>query len=156
MNVINKTRSSKNSIILDSQIDDTYIPKLKETINCNNLCNYSTAGGGKNIDLSSIPSNTKDVFVKLSKDIGLPIFSIDLIATDITREIKMQDSFCINELEYCNDWDVNYILRDKFYFLSKYLVVKWILYIIILKKVCNILNVKRVKISPFFEKNIYN
>ena len=146
VNVINKTRSSKNSIILDSQIDDTYIPKLKETINCNNLCNYSTGGGVKNIDLSSIPSNTKDVFVKLSKDIGLPIFSIDLIATDITREIKMQDSFCINELEYCNDWDVNYILRDKFYFLSKYLVVKWILYIIILKKVCNILYVKRAKV----------
>ena len=75
----------------------------------------------------------------------MPIFSIDLIATDITREIKMQDSFCINELEYCNDWDVNYIMRDKFYFLSKYLVVKWILYIIIVKKVCDILNAKRVK-----------
>ena len=48
--VINETRSSKNLIILDSQIDDTYIPKLKETIQCNNLCNYTT-GGSKNYRL---------------------------------------------------------------------------------------------------------
>lgn len=129
---INNTRSPKNLIILDSNIDDTCIPSLNEKIQCNNLCNYSTGGTVKNIDLKSIPLNTQKIFVKLSKNIDLTIFSIDLIASDITQILHTQQTFCINELEYCNDWDVHYIMKDKFYVLSKYLILYWVLNIIII------------------------
>ena len=127
-------------IRLDIHIDDTYIPKKNEKIQCNKLSNYNTGGTMKTIDQDLIPSTTNDLFIKLSKDIGLNIFTIDLIASDITKEIDKQDTFTINELEYYNAWRGNYVIKDEFYVLSKLLILKWMIYMYILKKIYDILH----------------
>lgn len=132
VNITNKKRS--NHIIIDKNINTKYVPKKNEVIKCNNMSNFSTGGTLEVVDLKTISNSTKNLFIKLSKEIDLNIFAIDLIASDITRERFDQDSFAINELEYCNGWDIHYLIKDKFYYLSKILLLKVVIFLYIVKK----------------------
>ena len=128
----NKKRNYNNIIKLDTNLNTNYIPKKGEIIKCNNTCNYSRGGKIKTIDLKLIPQETKNLFIKLSRDLKLKIISADIIATDITKEINKQITFCVNELEYCNDWNIHYRLKDEFKNLSKHLLLKLLSNIIII------------------------
>lgn len=139
----NKKRSKKNNILLDVK-DKNYIPYLGEVIKCNRLCNYSTGGKAKIIDLNNIPIKTKQLFLQLSKDLKLNIFSIDLIATDINLDIEQQKTFRINELEYLNDWDINFLLKDNFYKLAQFLIIKWLIIIIMFIIIIKIISYKNI------------
>ena len=135
----NIKRSGKNKILLDTK-HKGYIPTSGEYIQCNKLCNFSTGGSAMTIDIHTIPNKTKKMFIQLNRDIKLNLFSIDLISSDITLEIPDQEVFCINELEYCNDWDINFILRDSFSQLGIILIIKWIIYFIIIKELYQVYN----------------
>lgn len=126
---INNNRIKKNKIVLDTKDENIILEKNKK-FKCNKLSNFSTGGSVESINIKTIPTNTIKLFENLSKDINLNLFSIDLIATDLTIDYKNQPSFNINELEYFNDWDVNFILKDNFYKLAIFLLIKWILFFI--------------------------
>lgn len=144
---INKTRSSKNKIKLLVN-NKNRIPYKGEIIKCNNLCNYSTGGTVKSVPIELINSKFKYEFIRLSKYLKLNIVSIDLIANNITSD-KKNNNFYINELNFSSDWDMSYELNDKFSFLSKFLILKWIFYLFLINKIilqiCVILNMKRIK-----------
>ena len=152
VDTINRHRLKINKIVL--HIDDiNYIPELNEIIQCNNMCNFSTGGTVKTICIDFVPFKTRELFEQLSKDIQLNFFSIDLISTDIKLDIAKQKTFVINELEYCFDWDVNYILKDEHYFLGNYLILKWILYFIIIERLVHFYNKKKLKkLLNFYNK----
>ena len=132
--VENTTRIAKNKILLSVE-DKDYIPDVGEVVQCNNLCNFSTGGTAKIVNTDQVPIRTLRLFKRLSRDLQLNLFSIDLIASDITSTIGKQAVFCINELEYCNDWDINFLLKDNFSRLATILVLKWIIIMIIIWKV---------------------
>lgn len=131
VNKENKFRSSKNKMIIQKE-KENIIPKKDAKYKVNHLSNYSTGGSLKNVLIDSIPKETLNLFVNLQKDLRLKILSIDLICSDIKKEIGNQKVFCINELEFANDWDVNFILQDNFSILGKKLILKNIIIIIIL------------------------
>ena len=137
VDITNKKRINK--IVIDKHIDTKYVPKKNEVVKCNNMSNFSTGGTLEVVDLKNVHSSTKNLFIKLSKELNLNIFAIDLIATDITKDRFDQDSYAINELEYCNGWDIHYLIKDKFYYLSKILLLKVVIFLYTVKKLINIL-----------------
>ena len=60
------------------------------------------------------------------QDIVILLISRKVDLSQNKLDIAKQKTFVINELEYCFDWDVNYILKDEHYFLGNYLILKWI------------------------------
>ena len=134
VNISNKTRENINQILLDKNLNNpNNIPKKNEFVECTKLCHYINGGSINYLNSNSIPQKTINLLTQLSKDINLNIFAIDLISSNIEEEIRNQKIFCINELEYCNDWSIHYFLSDEFSILCTFLLLKWFLiaYVII-------------------------
>ena len=124
----NKERKLNNQIYLDlNNNDPNYIPKDGQIIECTQLCHYLNGGSIKYLNIDDIPKSTVGLLTKLSQELNLNIFAIDIIASDLTRSYKYQNVFCINELEYCNDWGTHFIFNDKFSRLCKLIILKWFL-----------------------------
>tara|TARA_Y100000385_G_C13085714_1_gene636307 strand:+ start:518 stop:1366 length:849 start_codon:yes stop_codon:yes gene_type:complete len=141
---INKKRLIRNKIQIQKE-KQNFIPQKNSKYKVSHLSNFATGGSLKSISLKKIPKKTKKLFIKLQKELNINILSIDLICSNITHEINKQETFCINELEYCNGWGGSYLMKNNFYKLSKFLLMKYTILLLVILLIIKLIRRKIMK-----------